>query len=191
MQRRGGTTSTSESPSLESLSARTSEFVGASETRGGCAASQNLHSDARHVLHVCRHGNKYYENMNETLWRHRWVDYASVRAPFPPPPLLFRGGSREQLTDFGANISFGTPQHDYNASQISSEWHAWMQHTRHEPPTSDIVLQQAKKPWQIVRFGSLHGLLSPGGASRRQSRLPVADSMRLVFLAMHSPTLRT
>ncbi|KAK4048324.1 hypothetical protein OIV83_004846 [Microbotryomycetes sp. JL201] len=23
------------------------------------------------------HGNKYYENPDETLWRHRWVDYAS------------------------------------------------------------------------------------------------------------------
>ena len=54
------------------------------------------------------------------------------------------------MTDSGAHISSG-PQHDYNASQVSSEWHAWMQHTRHEPPTSDIVLQQAKKPWQIVR----------------------------------------
>lgn len=70
------------------------------------------------------HGNKYYENMNETLWRHRWVDYAS---------------------------------HDYNASQVSSEWHAWMQHTRHEPPTSDIVLQQAKKSWQIPHFENLTG----------------------------------
>lgn len=50
---------------------------------GGCAALRTC-THARHVLHVGRHGNKYYENMNETLWRHRWVDYASVRA-FPAP----------------------------------------------------------------------------------------------------------
>ena len=24
------------------------------------------------------HGNKFYENTSETMWRHRWVDYASV-----------------------------------------------------------------------------------------------------------------
>lgn len=28
---------------------------------------------------LCRHGNKFYENQDETLWRHRWVDFASVR----------------------------------------------------------------------------------------------------------------
>lgn len=68
------------------------------------------------------------------------------------------------MTDFRAHIPWG-PQHDYNASQVSSEWHAWMQHTRHEPPTSDIVLQQAKKPWQIVRFAASSRLLSRHWAS--------------------------
>lgn len=68
------------------------------------------------------------------------------------------------MTDSGAHI-FSGPQHDYNASQVSSEWHAWMQHTRHEPPPSDVVLQQAKKPWQIVRHSVLPALVSSLGVN--------------------------
>jgi len=34
-----------------------------------------------------RHGNRYYENLTETLWRHRWVDFASVSSPTTTPRL--------------------------------------------------------------------------------------------------------
>ena len=40
-----------------------------------------------------------------------------------------------------------------------------MQHTRHEPPPSDVVLQQAKKPWQIVRHSVLPALVSSLGVN--------------------------
>ncbi|SCV71804.1 BQ2448_4498 [Microbotryum intermedium] len=63
------------------------------------------------------HGNKYYENKDETLWRHRWVDFAS---------------------------------HDFNASQITPEWHSWISHIRHLPPPQDPVVQASKQPWQTV-----------------------------------------
>lgn len=127
---------------------------------------------------TCRHGNKYYENMNETLWRHRWVDYASVR------PFLFfcflagctdlgarRKRPRADWTDTPNHGLRPFVQHDYNASQVSSEWHAWIQHTRHEPPTSDIVLQEAKRPWQIVRSPAPLCYLQGGADSSLRSLL--------------------
>ncbi|GAA5938388.1 hypothetical protein JCM1841_006727 [Sporobolomyces salmonicolor] len=70
------------------------------------------------------HGNKYYENLDDTLWRHRWVDFAS---------------------------------HDFNASQVTPEWHAWVSHMRHDPPNADPVMQASKQPWQIPHFENLTG----------------------------------
>ncbi|GAA6028356.1 hypothetical protein JCM8097_006991 [Rhodosporidiobolus ruineniae] len=70
------------------------------------------------------HGNRYFENPDETLWRHRWVDYAS---------------------------------HDYNASQVTPEWHAWISHIRHLPPTEDPVMLASKKPWQTPHHENITG----------------------------------
>ncbi|GAA5910621.1 hypothetical protein JCM3775_001812 [Rhodotorula graminis] len=70
------------------------------------------------------HGNRFFENPDETLWRHRWVDYAS---------------------------------HDYNASQITPEWHAWVQHVRHLPPTQDPVMIASKQRWMTPHTENLTG----------------------------------
>ncbi|KAK4051083.1 hypothetical protein OIO90_004823 [Microbotryomycetes sp. JL221] len=70
------------------------------------------------------HGNKFYENQDETLWRHRWVDFAS---------------------------------HDYNASQVTPEWHSWLSHIRHLPPNVDPIVQQSKQPWQIPHYENITG----------------------------------
>ncbi|GAA5854233.1 hypothetical protein JCM8547_001747 [Rhodosporidiobolus lusitaniae] len=70
------------------------------------------------------HGNKYYQNMDDTLWRHRWVDFVS---------------------------------HDFNAAQVTPEWHAWLSHIRHLPPPQDPVVQAAKKPWQIPHWENMTG----------------------------------
>ncbi|KAL8281191.1 hypothetical protein RQP46_006549 [Phenoliferia psychrophenolica] len=29
------------------------------------------------LMGIDQHGNKYFQNTNETIWRHRWVDYSS------------------------------------------------------------------------------------------------------------------
>jgi hypothetical protein len=50
-----------------------------------------------------------------------------------------------------ANLAFSS-QHDFNAAQVTPEWHAWLSHIRHLPPTEDPVVLSAAKPWQIVRF---------------------------------------
>ncbi|GAA5824658.1 hypothetical protein JCM5353_000794 [Sporobolomyces roseus] len=70
------------------------------------------------------HGNKFYENQNETLWRHRWVDFASS---------------------------------DYNASQITPEWHSWLSHMKHLPPNLDQDIQANKRPWMIPHHENLTG----------------------------------
>ncbi|GAA6058415.1 hypothetical protein JCM3770_000457 [Rhodotorula araucariae] len=70
------------------------------------------------------HGNRYFENKDETLWRHRWVDFAA---------------------------------HDFNGSQVTPEWHAWLTHVRHLPPTQDPVMLAAKQRWQIPHTENLTG----------------------------------
>ncbi|ORY89485.1 NADH ubiquinone oxidoreductase subunit NDUFA12-domain-containing protein [Leucosporidium creatinivorum] len=70
------------------------------------------------------HGNRFFENPDETLWRHRWVDFAS---------------------------------HDFNASQVTPEWHAWLTHIRHLPPPEDPIMQASKQPWQTPHFENLTG----------------------------------
>ncbi|BGP48526.1 hypothetical protein JCM10450v2_004402 [Rhodotorula kratochvilovae] len=70
------------------------------------------------------HGNRFFENKDETLWRHRWVDFAS---------------------------------HDFNASQVTPEWHAWLTHVRHLPPTEDPVMIASAQRWQIPHTENLTG----------------------------------
>lgn len=41
-------------------------------------------------------------------------------------------------------------QHDYDSSQIDPIWHAWLAHTRQEPPSTDPVAQSFERPWQTV-----------------------------------------
>lgn len=55
-------------------------------------------------------------------------------------------------------------QHDYNASQVTPEWHAWLTHVRHDPPTVDPVMQASRQRWQIVRS-------RPRSTLRRLARL--------------------
>ncbi|KAM0752409.1 NDUFA12-domain-containing protein [Meredithblackwellia eburnea MCA 4105] len=71
-----------------------------------------------------QHGNKYYQNLNETIWRHRWVDYSS---------------------------------HDFNASQVPPEWHAWLTHIRQDVPTADPIMIQSHQPWQRAHFENITG----------------------------------
>ncbi|KLO16373.1 NDUFA12-domain-containing protein [Schizopora paradoxa] len=39
-------------------------------------------------------------------------------------------------------------QHDFNASQIPSEWHSWLTHIRKDPPTEDPVVKNVTPPWK-------------------------------------------
>ncbi|KAG9074271.1 hypothetical protein FS749_005308 [Ceratobasidium sp. UAMH 11750] len=48
-------------------------------------------------------------------------------------------------------------QHEYNASQIPAEWHAWMHHIRLLPPTEDKALQESQRPWQTPFLENLTG----------------------------------
>ena len=42
-------------------------------------------------------------------------------------------------------------QHEYHASQVPPEWHAWLGHIRKEPPTEDPVMQNLSPVWKSVR----------------------------------------
>ncbi|XP_076814638.1 NADH dehydrogenase [ubiquinone] 1 alpha subcomplex subunit 12-like [Clavelina lepadiformis] len=53
-------------------------------------------------------GNKYYENNRFFVGRNRWVDY-----------------NQETWAD----------KWDYNASQITPEWHRWLHYMTDDPPT--------------------------------------------------------
>ncbi|KAJ3539256.1 hypothetical protein NM688_g6391 [Phlebia brevispora] len=63
-------------------------------------------------------GNRYFENMN--------------------PEEEIPG--RHRWVDFA--------QHDYNATQVPAEWHAWLQHIRKDPPIEDRVMQNLSPPWK-------------------------------------------
>ena len=40
---------------------------------------------------------------------------------------------------------------DFDTTQQDPIWHAWLSHTRMEPPSEDPVAQSFERPWQIVR----------------------------------------
>ncbi|CAE6448491.1 unnamed protein product [Rhizoctonia solani] len=48
-------------------------------------------------------------------------------------------------------------QHEYNATQVPSDWHSWLHHIRHEPPTTDKVIQESQRPWQTNYLENLTG----------------------------------
>ena len=41
--------------------------------------------------------------------------------------------------------------HDYDSTQIDPLWHAWLSHTRLEPPSEDPLTDRFEKSWQQVR----------------------------------------
>jgi len=63
-------------------------------------------------------GNRYYENLN-----------AEEEVP-----------GRHRWVDYA--------QHDFNASQVPSEWHSWVDHIRRDPPTEDPVVLNSTPPWK-------------------------------------------
>jgi len=48
-------------------------------------------------------------------------------------------------------------QHEYNASQVPPEWHAWISHIRKDPPTEDKIMQASRQPWQSPWVENLTG----------------------------------
>lgn len=51
-------------------------------------------------------------------------------------------------------------QHDFNATQVPPEWHAWLSHIRKDPPQEDPVVQNLSPPWKAVCVNySYHPLL--------------------------------
>ncbi|KAF8529156.1 NDUFA12-domain-containing protein [Hysterangium stoloniferum] len=62
-------------------------------------------------------GNRYFENLN----------------PAEEIP------GRHRWVDYS--------QHEYNASQVPPEWHAWLSHIRKDPPAEDKVMQAVTPPW--------------------------------------------
>ncbi|KAH6915210.1 NADH ubiquinone oxidoreductase subunit NDUFA12-domain-containing protein [Coprinopsis sp. MPI-PUGE-AT-0042] len=72
-------------------------------------------------------GNRYFENRN---------GYEEVPG-------------RHRWVDFA--------QHDYHASQVPPEWHAWLSHIRALPPAEDAVVQQNTPPWQSPWVENLTG----------------------------------
>ncbi|KAF9647043.1 NDUFA12-domain-containing protein [Thelephora ganbajun] len=48
-------------------------------------------------------------------------------------------------------------QHEYHASQVPPEWHAWLQHIRKDPPTEDPVMQNLSPAWKSHWVENLTG----------------------------------
>jgi len=74
-----------------------------------------------------RFGNRYFENLN----------------PQQEVP------GRHRWVDFA--------QHEFNASQVPAEWHAWLSHIRKDPPPQDIVMQSLTPPWKALWVENLTG----------------------------------
>ncbi|KAK7060196.1 hypothetical protein VNI00_000961 [Paramarasmius palmivorus] len=85
--------------------------------------------DAKHgrLVGTDQFGNRYFENMN-----------AEEEIP-----------GRHRWVDFA--------QHEYHASQVPPEWHAWIHHIRALPPTEDPVVQQVTPPWKAEWRENLTG----------------------------------
>ncbi|KAG0149868.1 hypothetical protein CROQUDRAFT_653166 [Cronartium quercuum f. sp. fusiforme G11] len=47
--------------------------------------------------------------------------------------------------------------HDFNASQVTPEWHSWLSHIRKDPPHLDPVVQASRQPWQTPHVENLTG----------------------------------
>ncbi|XP_005092251.1 probable NADH dehydrogenase [ubiquinone] 1 alpha subcomplex subunit 12 [Aplysia californica] len=71
-----------------------------------------------------KYGNKYYKNDYFFMGKSRWVEYP---------------------------LSVG---HDYDASQIPSEWHRWLQYIADEPPTQ---LPLPHRPWMADHTENFSG----------------------------------
>lgn len=69
-------------------------------------------------------GNKYFENPYYFVPRDRWVEYNNKNP------------------------------HDYDASQIHSEWHGWMHHVTDLPPT---VKKPPKHEWMLPHQENFSG----------------------------------
>ncbi|KAF9928144.1 hypothetical protein FBU30_002600 [Linnemannia zychae] len=74
-------------------------------------------------------GNKYFENLNESYGRNRWVQFA-VEDTF------FNRGTA-------------------NASQIPAEWHGWLHRMLQAPPTVDKTMVAPK--WGVTYTENLTG----------------------------------
>ncbi|KAJ8086189.1 hypothetical protein PM082_005012 [Marasmius tenuissimus] len=72
-------------------------------------------------------GNRYFENMDGT-------------EEIP---------GRHRWVDFA--------QHDYHASQVPPEWHAWISHIRASPPAEDEAMKRMAQPWQAPWRETLTG----------------------------------
>ncbi|KAF9268229.1 NDUFA12-domain-containing protein [Marasmius fiardii PR-910] len=72
-------------------------------------------------------GNRYFENMD-----------ATEEIP-----------GRHRWVDFA--------QHEYHASQVPPEWHAWLQHIRASPPAEDAIIKRMTQPWQAPWRENLTG----------------------------------
>ncbi|KAL0063102.1 hypothetical protein AAF712_010010 [Marasmius tenuissimus] len=48
-------------------------------------------------------------------------------------------------------------QHDYHASQVPPEWHAWISHIRASPPAEDEAMKRMAQPWQAPWRETLTG----------------------------------
>ncbi|KAF9364442.1 hypothetical protein BGX34_001542 [Mortierella sp. NVP85] len=74
-------------------------------------------------------GNKYYENLNESYGRTRWVQFAKEDTYF----------SRAEM----------------NASQVPAEWHGWLHRMLDAPPTVDTTMVAPK--WGVEYTENLTG----------------------------------
>ena len=60
-------------------------------------------------------------------------------------------GKRDEVPTF-EGLTSTYEQHDFNATQVPPEWHAWIHHIRKDPPVEDRVMQNLSPPWKAVRL---------------------------------------
>jgi len=111
-----------------------------------------------------RFGNRYFENLDPVdEVPGQQMEHFSLSAPVlmnppilcrPPPMGRLRPGRETWLHTRGpmwlTQYIWLFTQHDYHASQVPPEWHAWLSHIRKEPPTEDPVVQNLSPAWKSV-----------------------------------------
>ncbi|OCH87904.1 NDUFA12-domain-containing protein [Obba rivulosa] len=101
-------------------------------------------------------GNRYFENMN----------------PEEEVP------GRHRWVDFA--------QHDFNATQVPAEWHAWISHIRKDPPPEDRVMQNLSPSWKAPWIENLTG--TRGAYRPYNTTLPKYDTWEPKVASREGPS---
>ena len=77
--------------------------------------------------------------------------------------------------------------HDYDSTQLDPIWHAWVSHTRCEPPSTDPIASHFERPWQSGCMLFCHQPAYENFTGTRGAYRPYNTTKPKRVCALHSP----